>query len=155
MSERTVCDSSPLIGLHQIGRMDLLRGLFVRLTVPPAVVKEVAPEVSLPDWICLEPLRQPAGSRLLSASLGPGESEAIALAMEISADLIILDDRPARRLAQSLGLSVVGTVGILLAAKRRGMIPLVRPELDALLSHDFRISSELYEFAVSDAGEAG
>jgi predicted nucleic acid-binding protein len=93
------------------------------------------------------------GPQILSVSLGAGESEAIILALELRAQLVILDDRPARRLAQALQVPVVGTVGILVAAKRRGLLPAVRPSLDALLQHDFRISQRLYEQVLADAGE--
>jgi predicted nucleic acid-binding protein len=75
------------------------------------------------------------------------------LALETHARLVILDDRPARRLAQSLGLTVIGTLGILLAAKQRQLIATVQPSLDALLQHDFRISQRLYEQVLLDAQE--
>ncbi len=66
---------------------------------------------------------------------------------------MILDDRPARRLAQALHLPIIGTLGILLAAKRRHLLPAVQPCLDALLHHDFRIAPNLYQQILSDAGE--
>jgi predicted nucleic acid-binding protein len=65
----------------------------------------------------------------------------------------MLDDEPARRLARQLGLPVIGTVGILLAAKRRALVASVRPILDALIDVDFRLSPELYASALNEAGE--
>jgi predicted nucleic acid-binding protein len=86
-------------------------------------------------------------------SLGCGEKEAIALAIEIQADRVILDDHQGRELAKRLGLQVVGTVGILLAAKRRRLIPAVKPQLDALLRADFFIATKWYREALLQAGE--
>jgi len=91
------------------------------------------------------------GSR---AGLGAGEREAIALALALQASRILLDDQPARRLAFSLGMPVVGTLGLLLAAKRRALLPTVRPTLDALVNAGFRAAPELYEQILRDAGEA-
>jgi hypothetical protein len=89
----------------------------------------------------------------LRAGLGDGESEAISLAVELGARWIVLDDRAARRLAQGLGLPVIGTLGLLLAAKRRGLLTVIRPSVDALVRQGFHIASELYERVLSDAGE--
>lgn len=152
-SALVVSNSSPLIGLAQIGQLDLLEALFLSLLVPPAVVSETASTVTLPAWVTERALTQPIGAQILSSSLGPGESEAISLGLEIGAQWVILDDRPARRLAQSLGLSVIGTLGVLLAAKRRGLLDTLRPELDGLIKYGFFIAPDLYEQILADAGE--
>jgi predicted nucleic acid-binding protein len=76
------------------------------------------------------------------------------LALEIGAQWVILDDRPERRVAQSLGLPVIGTLGVLLAAKRRGLLDALRPELDGLIKFGFFIAPDLYEQILGDAGEA-
>ncbi len=148
-----VSNSSTLIALHQIGHLDLLEKLFSSLLVPPAVVRETARTVPLPAWITERPLTQPVGPQILRASLGPGESEAISLALEVDVRWIILDDRPARRLAEALGLPVIGTLGILLASKRRGLLPAIRPCVDALMNLGFRVAPDLYERVIADAGE--
>lgn len=148
-----VCNSSPLIGLEQIGELNLLNALFDTIIVPPAVVHEVTPSVSLPEWINERALVQNIGPLIMKASLGQGESEAISLGLESDARLIILDDRPARRLAQSLSLSVVGTLGILVLAKKKNLIPAVKPCLEALSRFDFRIAPILYEQILKDADE--
>lgn len=113
-----VCNASPIIGLNQIGHLNILRDLFGAIVVPSAVAREVNPSVMMPEWVEERPLTQTLGIAVLMASLGAGESETISLALEIGARLVILDDRPARRLAQSLSLPVIGTLGILLAAKK-------------------------------------
>lgn len=147
-----VSNSSPLIALEAIGFLHFLEALFTEVWIPPAVSRETQ-GLSLPEWIVEHNLGQPIGPQILSVSLGPGESEAISLAIEASAQWIILDDRPARRLAQGLGLPVVGTLGVLLASKRHGLLPAVRPALDALVAFGFHIASDLYDRILSDAGE--
>jgi uncharacterized protein len=92
-------------------------------------------------------------SELRRSTLGPGEVEAIALALEVSAGAVILDDRMARRLAQRLGLRVTGTAGILVAGKLIGILDAVRPELDALLRAGFVLSQRAYDRATDLAGE--
>lgn len=147
-----VSNSSPLIAFDQLGQLGLLEQLCSTVLIPPAVAREIGP-LSLPTWITERALTQPVGARILKASLGAGESEAISLAIETNARLVILDDRPARRLAQAMSLPVIGTLGILLAAKRRGLLPAIRPCLDALMSFNFRIASDLYDRVLNDAGE--
>ena len=109
--------------------------------------------MALPPWVEEQAPTQPIGPKILGVSLGAGESETISLALELEARLVILDDRPARRLAEGLHLPVIGTLGILLAAKQRKFLPAIKPYLDDLLRHDFRIAPALYEQAVVDAGE--
>lgn len=153
MTSPVVSNSSPLIALEQIGRLDLLEKLFGSVLIPPAVYQETLPTVALPAWITQHSLTQSVGPRVLRVSLGPGESEAICLALEVSASWLILDDRPARRLAQALGLTTIGTLGILLAAKRRGLIESVQPHMDALIQHGFFVAPDLYNRVLLDAGE--
>jgi len=149
-----VADSSPLIALHQIGKLSLLTHLFTEVQVPFAVAREVAPSLpELPAWVLVRTLAQPIASNILRASLGPGESEALGLALELKAALVVVDERPARRLAVGLGLPVVGTAGILWRAKQAGLLPAVRPLLDELLHLGFRLSPALRYQVLMDAGE--
>jgi len=121
--------------------------------VPPAVVRELG-GIHLPDWLEIRSPQQPISTRILQASLGSGESEAIALALEMNAGLILLDDKTARHSAASLGLGVIGTLGLLLRAKQTGLIPAVRPKLDALASLPFHVSARLAEWVLKHAGES-
>jgi predicted nucleic acid-binding protein len=149
-----IADASPLIALHQIGQISLIERLFGPILVPSAVAREVSPSLrTLPSWITTRDLTKPIGAEILKASLGPGESESLALGLEVGASLVILDERPARRLALVLSLPVVGTAGILLAAKRANLIPEVRPLLDALMGHGFRVSTALRDRVLADAAE--
>jgi uncharacterized protein len=136
-SAPVLSNTSPLIALTQLGQMALLEHLFGTIVIAPAVAVEAGPAFNFPPWITQQALTQPVGPMILQTSLGPGESETISLALETQARLVILDDRPARRLAQALNLRVIGTLGILLAAKNRGLISMVKPCLDALLQKRF------------------
>jgi len=148
-----VSDASPLIALHQIDELQLLQGLFGEAVIPPAVAREVTPGVPLPPWVKTRRPEQPVAQAILLASLGPGESEAISLAQEIHAEWLLLDDRPARRLAEALGLSVAGTLGLLVRAKEKGLLDAVRPRVEALLALGFRASPALVENILRQAGE--
>jgi uncharacterized protein len=132
-----VCDTSPITNLAAIGRLFLLRDLFQSVLIPPGVWKELqangpawpgASEIGTAAWITS---RAPSNAPLVSTlrtSLDLGESETIALAVEIGADLVLMDERDGRHAAQALGLRVMGAVGVLLHAKRRGLIDALRPE---------------------------
>ncbi|MBU1661164.1 MAG: DUF3368 domain-containing protein [Chloroflexi bacterium] len=138
-----VANSSPFITLERIGRQELLPSLFGHLWIPPAVRHEVFGDKPLPGWVKERRLQQPLASQIASVRLGAGEREAIALALELGATELILDDLPARRLARSLKVPVIGTLGLLLRAKQRELIPAVQPLMRELQDHDFRISNKL------------
>lgn len=150
-----VSNTSPLIALHQIGRLDLLRGLYGTVAIPPAVARETAPSIpARPEWIPERTLAHCLDPRVLRAALDPGETEAIGLALELGVTSIILDDLPARRLAQEVGLPVVGTLGVLVQAKRHGLLPTIQPLLQALVGVNFYVGSDLLARLLADAGEA-
>jgi hypothetical protein len=148
-----VADTSPLIALQRIDQLGLLKALFEEVLVPPAVARELAPRLTLPAWIHERALQQPIAREVLRASLGPGESEAISLALEIHADQLILDERAGRRVAEALGLRVAGVLGLLVLSKQRGLIPAVRPHVDVLLATGFRADPDLVELILWRAGE--
>ncbi len=150
-----VCDASPPIGLAQIGRLNLLRQLYAPVLAPPAVVAEIVSVAARPTWLLDRPPPQPIDARILAASLGPGESEAIAVALVAGTGLVLLDDLQARKLAARLGIPVIGTIGVLLAAKRRGFLAMVRPEIETLQRERFHLSPDLVAEALADVGEGG
>jgi len=103
-----ISNSSPLIALTRIGRLNLLHRLHTRIHIPPAVAREVDPTgAELPDWILVQELARPLQPGTVSGSIGPGEREVISLGLESGAALLILDDQPARRLATSRCLRVM------------------------------------------------
>ena len=149
-----VSNSSPLIAFADIGQLGLLPAIFGSILIPPAVAAEIAPSIAdLPHWLHVEGLKQSIPGILVQRSLGAGEREALALGIEAAAERLLLDDLPARRIARSLNLSVTGTIGVLLVAKRHGLIVSVRPHLDALVRESFFVGSGLYEEVLQLAGE--
>ena len=150
----TVCNASPLIVFHQIGRLELARAVLGNAMIPPAVASEIAPSVGVPPpWVQISSWPFALDPMPWWSSLDPGEIEAIALALELSASLVVLDDRHARRAAHELGLNVVGSVGILLQAHQRGLIGTVRPDLDAMVEAGFHMSRALYREILAIAEE--
>ena len=148
-----VSNTSPLIALKHLGDLDLIPTLFGGgLLIPPAVAREFGAG-RLPDWVEVRTLQDPIGPKILQASLGAGESEALALALETRADLILLDDKAARRLAMALRLPLMGTLGLLLKAKEAGLTGEIRPKLEALSALPFHIAPKLYEAVLSAAQE--
>ncbi len=160
---RVVSDSSPLIALARIGHLDLLHELYGEVTVPQGVVQEVASngagqpgakEVSTAQWIVTVEVESRQFVRSLRRDLGKGEAEAIASAVESEADLLIVDDLLARQVARTLGLKVVGTVGVLLEARQKGLLSQIKPCLDELIEvAGFRVGGELYAKVLQEAGE--
>jgi predicted nucleic acid-binding protein len=105
-------------------------------------------------WIKPQALQADKVAQLLAASLDPGEAEAIALALELSADLILLDERDARTAAEGAGLRVTGILGVLLRAKNDGQIQRIRSEVEALRTQArFFLSPRLQEKVFKIAGE--
>ena len=158
-----VSDASPLVALSAVGRVDLLRSLYERVVVPEAVDGEVAAAgadapgasvVRAADWI---EVRRVLDQRLVQALLGDvdrGEAEAITLAVETGADLLLTDERRGRAVAARLHQRVVGACGVLVEAKAKGLLPAVRPVLDALASDaGFRIGDRLRARVLDAAGE--
>lgn len=127
-----VSDTSPLTALIQIERADLLPSLFDGIVIPPAVRVELLREHAvLPAWLeTVSPRTIPVA--LVSARLDPGETEALALALDLRADAVLLDERLGRRVARTLGLRVTGLLGTLVLAKQRGLLPAVRPVITDL-----------------------
>ena len=149
-----MADASPLIALQQIDALPLLQTLFGSVLVPPAVSREIAPSVPATPFIIERTLGQPLVPAVVLAGLDPGgETEAISLAVEISATNLIVDDRRGRRVASGLGIPIVGTLGLLQAAKRRGLVPAVRPLIDAMLSHGFHVGPEWIQETLEAVGE--
>ena len=149
-----VGDSSVLIALAQVGKLDLLRQLYGSVTVPAAVWVEVfdrRPSL-VPAWVRCQTVPLAWLDRV-EAQLDLGEREAIALACELRADLLLIDERRGRVAAVGLGLTITGLVGVLLAAKQRGLLPTVAPIIRELRTGQFWMSDQLVRLALERAGE--
>jgi predicted nucleic acid-binding protein len=149
LKEPVVVDSTCLIGLEQIGRLDLLPNLFDPIHAPPEVERESGLSAS---WLKVE---NPSNPKLISAlkvMVDDGEAEAIALAVERNWK-IVLDDRRARDVAQRMALKIIGTVGILVRAKREGLVPWIKPLINGLTDKGFHLSEDLKREALRLVGE--
>lgn len=160
-----VSNASPLINVCKLHLFHYLPALYERLTIPEAVFNEVvekgagrpgAIEVSngiKSGFILKKQVNNTLAVLALSEFFGSGESEAIILAAEISADAVILDDNKARAVAASMNLHVTGTIGILLDLKSADIIPKIRPYLNKAIRFGFRISPVLYSKILQKAKE--
>ena len=156
-----VADAGPMISFARAGRLELLRQVVGELWIPEAVYHELvtqgagrpgAAEASRGAWIQRKPIAQPTAALALPRTLGEGEREAIVLAQELRAVLIV-DDAAARDTALRLGISVLGSLGVLREAKLHRIISAVKPHLDALRQHHFRLSDALYQAFLQQIGE--
>ncbi|MGH9840265.1 MAG: DUF3368 domain-containing protein [Blastocatellia bacterium] len=156
-----VSDTSPITNLAAIGQLDLLRQIYQNIVIPAAVHRELtAAGGSYPgaivqslDWIEVRDVTNRLLVTALRIELDEGEAEAIVLAQEMTADLLLLDERRGRAVAERFGMRVVGLLGVLIEAKDRGLIPEVKSSLDALRRAGFRIGQELYSRVLQAAGE--
>ena len=149
-----VSDTSALSNLAIVTHLWLLEAIYQTVIIPDTVAKELTaasnPTISAVlklDWIQVQPLTnsQLADKLQQERGLDAGEADAIALAVELQADDLLIDERLGRKEAVRLGLSIIGLLGILLLAKHRTLIPQVRPVMDALINKaGFRISHQLY-----------
>ena len=157
-----VCNATPLINFATINRLDVLQAVFGQIVIPLAVYNEttssafrssqfVIQAISL-GWLQVRPVSTIALS--IPQELDIGEREAIALALETDEKQILLDEREARQVAQSLRLQVIGTLGILLLAKNNQIIPQVQPLLDAMINTaQYWVSATLYQQVLRQATE--
>lgn len=155
-----VSNTTPIITLALVGQLTLLQQLYGTVLIPAAVESEIlaggsrygALELSQAAYIRTVPLKDPARVALLN-DLDPGEAEAIALALEQNADLLIMDERLGRRHAARLGLTLTGSIGILLMAKQTGQIKVIKPLLTQLDQGGIHLSPALIAQALQEAGE--
>ena len=159
---KVVTNTSPQILLAKIGRLSLLTQLYNEVLIPASVLEELnakpGDEVrQIHTFIQARKFRvQKAASNYLSylsEDLGDGEREAIALAIETNADLVILDDREGRTIAQTSGLSVTGTIGVLVEARQRNLVSEIRPELDRLIEAGMWLDEVFYHRVLQEFGE--
>jgi predicted nucleic acid-binding protein len=163
MPERVVvCNTSPLLYLHQVGQLELLKSLYQRIKIPSAVREELRagaergidiPDLERLSWIDVESLQDTALVPVV-VDLGAGEAAAIALALSFPTSLLILDDGLGRRIAGLSHLTFTGTLGVLVKAKQSGLLPEIAPVLEALQSTTMYLSRDLILNILREAGEA-
>ncbi len=162
---KAVANSSVLIALSTMGWLSLLQQRFPDgVLIPDALWREVVEtgrgrpgtvEVREARWIQRRAVQDRDTVQLLSTELDAGEAEAIALARQEQADVVLLDEKEARRVARRLGMRVLRTVGLLIWARKQGLIPNLREALQVLQEQGgFRLSREIYRAALREVGEA-
>lgn len=145
-----IADTSCLILYEKIERIDILEKIFPELIVSKEVLEEYG---ILPQWITVKQVANRSIYRMLTKSLGKGEASSIALAYELENSLLIIDEKKGRNIAKSMNVHIIGSIGILLKAKEKGVINSVKDILRLIDLTDFRISKRIREFVLLKAGE--
>jgi predicted nucleic acid-binding protein len=160
-----VSDTSPISNLAWIGHLNLIRDQFREVWIPKAVESELQ---TIPDptvrvvvdaalragWLKVRSASDAALVSLLNVELHPGEAEAIALAVEIKPEWLLIDEREGRNKARQLGLPLTGVLGVLLRAKKQGQITALKPEIDSLRNRArFFVAPSLEVAILAEAGE--
>ena len=161
-----VSDASVLICLGAVGQLNLLRDFYRTVAIPESVWQEVTgADPSLPGsaetvearqlgWLSVQKPGNQALVTSLRTTLHVGEAEAIALASELGAGLLLIDETEGRVAARALGLTVTGTVGVLIRAKQSAKLPRLKPILTELVQRqNFRLSNTLFEQVLRQVGE--
>jgi uncharacterized protein len=159
-----ISDTSPISNLLLIDQLPLLKALYEQLIIPESVFQEVkalktfgidTSFIQVADWISIQSVRDRALVATLESELDRGEAEAIALAIELNADRLLIDERIGRRVAQHYGLKITGLLGVLVSAKQDNLISELKPILDRLiLQAKFRVHPDLYRQILRDVNEA-
>lgn len=157
-----VVDTGPLIFLAKLGRLNLLQYEADKVCVPQTVLTEVqaqpdeattAIEAATRSWLSMHAVSDQRTVEILQAELDLGEAEVIVLAKELEADRVVMDDLDARRFARRAGFDLVGTLGLLLAARLRSDIPSLKEEIERLQALGFYVAPDLVEAVLKEAGE--
>jgi predicted nucleic acid-binding protein len=157
-----IVNSTPIISLALINQLEFLQQLYGEILIPPAVYSEVLAGGSKrigndqflqAKSIRQQPLEDPRRADLLLSDLDRGEAEVIALAQEINADLVIIDERLGRRHAKRLGLILTGTLGVLLKAKEQQLVVEIKPLIEQLLQGGIRLGDVVVAEVLKLAGE--
>lgn len=163
---KVVCNSSPIIGLSMIGKLNLLWEIFDEVFIPEAVYKEVTDGNTFRSFgekelkkavqkghLQIYKINNKAFVEQMIGRLNRGELEVMVAAKELGINRVIIDDRPARNFAETMLLKSIGLVGILTAAKELGKITEVKNHLDILIQENYRISKKLYLEILKLSGE--
>lgn len=142
MSEEIiVADASCLIVLQNIGELTLLQDLFGEILVTEEVKNEF--KLDLPDWIKVKSPQNSLQQKALELILDKGEASSITLALENTDSLLIIDEKKGRRIAQDSGVKIIGTLGVILSAKKNGLLGSVEDFLEKLDDAGFHVSQNL------------
>lgn len=146
-----ISDTSCLIAFQRIKKLELLQKVFDKIFVTEEVAEEF--NQSLPEWIAIKKITDQAQFNKLSKFLDKGEASAITLALEIKDSLLIIDERKGRKIAEQLGIQIIGTLRILLFAKEKNIISSVKEVITELQQSEIRFSTAIIKEILSLAGE--
>lgn len=158
-----VADTSPITALLHIKQLHLLKTLYGQIFIPLTVAAELTTLISFgydvsflqeKNTYIIYEATETVFVKELSEHLDAREAEAIALAKELKAKLLLIDEKIGARFAQAEGISCKGVIGILIEAKKEGLIPALKPLLDDLIINlKFRLSKKIYLLALQKANE--
>lgn len=151
MPNVVISDTTCLIILTKINEIEILSKLYSQVLTTDEVQKEFGQP--LPVWIEIKSPKDKSKLHLIEQQIDKGEASAIALALEIPECTIILDDLKARKVAESYGLKITGTLGILIKARNTGVIKSIKPYLEKIKNTDFRLTDEIENEVLKQAGE--
>ncbi len=161
---RVVSNTSPLSNLAVIGELELLQKIYPKILIPPTVhdelirfqeIRSVISNVIEAGWLEVQAPQNTQLIQTLNQFLDPGEAAAIALAIDISADRLLIDERIGRSIASQYNIKIRGILGILVNAKSQGLIPTVKPLLERLMGEaGFRVGQTLYDRILQESGES-
>ena len=143
MDRIIISDTSCLIALQNIGLLNLLQDLYQEILITQEVKNEFG--LDLPDWIIVLEVKNKEKKAEIEEKLDKGEASSIALALEIKDSILIIDEIKGRKIAQSLNIEIIGTIGILLIADKRGLIKDVLSIILRLVNKGFRLSDKLID----------
>lgn len=151
MQKTILSDTSCLIIFEKIGELDLLYKVFGEITITQTIADEYG--LSLPGWIKIQNPANQTYQKILEATVDKGEASAIALAVELTDCLLIIDDLKGRNLANAIGIEITGTFGVVLEAKLSGKTDSVKSLLEKIKRTDFRLSESLEKQILERSGE--
>jgi len=151
MHKIIISDTSCFIVLSNIGELEILQKVYSKIITTIDIVSEYGE--ALPDWVEIRNASDKYRQQLLEMQIDKGEASAIALALENPGCTLILDDYKARKLAERLGIDITGTIGVIIKAKLKGIIPSIKPILEKIRHTDFRLSADIEILALKEAGE--
>lgn len=156
---KIISDTTPIISLSSVGRLDILKKLFGEVFIPEAVYNEIKAKKSYgyreidSEYIKTRTVRGKIYRELLLSQLDLGETEVILLAKEMNADFVIIDENLGYRIAKNCGLDVIRTLSLILKAKQKGIISEAKPLLDEMVAKGIWYSARVYENFLKKAGE--
>ncbi len=151
MHKTIISDISCFIVLSNINELDLLQKLYGQITTTIEIVTEYGE--ALPEWVTIENVKDTHRQELLEMHPDTAEASVLALALETPDSTIITDDYHVRKIAEKLKLNYTGTIGVIIRAKLKGIIPLIRPLLAKIKQADFRLGDDAEQQALKEAGE--